>query len=210
MDPFNGRVKAISGGFSFKKSEFNRATQALRQPGSAFKPFIYALALENNFKPNTLILDAPIVLEQGQDLKMWKPENYGKKFYGLSTLRTGIEKSRNLMTVRISQQLGLKKITELTKKLNIYENPEELMSISLGSAETTLIKLTSAYSSFVNGGKIINPILLIEFKIVKGIQFLTLRKDHVKNVKTFHIYQKNCQELKIILMKFFHLRPLIK
>ena len=109
MDPFTGRVKAVSGGFSFKKSEFNRATQALRQPGSAFKPFIYALALENNFKPNSLVLDAPIVLEQGEDLKLWKPENYGKKFYGLSTLRTGIEKSRNLMTVRIAQELGLKK-----------------------------------------------------------------------------------------------------
>ena len=168
MDPFNGRVKAISGGFSFKKSEFNRATQALRQPGSAFKPFIYALALENNFKPNSLVLDAPIVLEQGQDLKMWKPENYGKKFYGLSTLRTGIEKSRNLMTVRISQQLGLKKITELTKKLNIYENPEELMSISLGSAETTLIKLTSAYSSFVNGGKLVKPILIDRIQDSEG------------------------------------------
>ena len=96
MDPYSGRVLALSGGFSFKKSEFNRATQALRQPGSAFKPFIYALALENNFTPSTLILDAPIVLDQGSDLKMWKPENYGKKFYGPSTLRTGVEKSRNL------------------------------------------------------------------------------------------------------------------
>ena len=96
MDPYTGRVLAMSGGFSFKKSEYNRATQAKRQPGSAFKPFIYALALENNFTPSTLVLDAPIVLEQGSDLKMWKPENYGKKFYGASTLRTGVEKSRNL------------------------------------------------------------------------------------------------------------------
>ena len=118
MDPYNGRVLAMSGGFSFNQSEFNRATQASRQPGSALKPFIYALALESQFKPNTLILDAPIVLEQGEDLKMWKPENYGKKFYGLSTLRTGIEKSRNLMTVRISQKLGLDAITDFTKKLN--------------------------------------------------------------------------------------------
>ena len=109
MDPFTGRVLALSGGFSFKKSEFNRATQALRQPGSAFKPFIYALALENGYTPSTLILDAPLVLEQGSDLKMWKPENYGKKFYGPSTLRMGLEKSRNLMTVRIAQDLGLKK-----------------------------------------------------------------------------------------------------
>ena len=109
MDPFTGRVLALSGGFSFKKSEFNRATQASRQPGSAFKPFIYALALENGYTPSTLILDAPLVLEQGSDLKMWKPENYGKKFYGPSTLRMGLERSRNLMTVRIAQDLGLKK-----------------------------------------------------------------------------------------------------
>ena len=107
IDPFTGRVKAISGGFSFKKSEFNRASQALRQPGSAFKPFIYALALENNFSPNSIVLDAPLVLEQGTDLKLWKPQNYGKKFYGLSTLRTGIEKSRNLMTIRLSDKIGM-------------------------------------------------------------------------------------------------------
>jgi penicillin-binding protein 1A len=116
MDPFTGRVLALSGGFSFKKSEFNRATQALRQPGSAFKPFIYALALENGYTPSTLILDAPLVLEQGTDLKMWKPENYGKKFYGPSTLRMGLEKSRNLMTVRIAQDLGVKKIVNFSKK----------------------------------------------------------------------------------------------
>jgi penicillin-binding protein 1A len=160
MDPFTGRVLALSGGFSFKKSEFNRATQASRQPGSAFKPFIYALALENGYTPSTLILDAPLVLEQGFDLKMWKPENYGKKFYGPSTLRMGLEKSRNLMTVRIAQDLGLKKIVNFSKQLGIYDNPSELLSISLGSAETTLLKLTSAYCSFVNGGKLIKPIMI--------------------------------------------------
>ena len=168
MDPFTGRLLAVSGGFSFKKSEFNRATQALRQPGSAFKPFIYALALENNFAPNTLILDAPIVLDQGEDLKLWKPENYGKKFYGPSTLRTGIEKSRNLMTVRIAQNIGVKKIANFSKKLNIYDNPQELMSISLGSAETTLLKLTTAYSSFINGGKIIDPIFVDRIQDSEG------------------------------------------
>ena len=160
MDPYTGRVLAMSGGFSFKKSEYNRATQAKRQPGSAFKPFIYALALENNFTPSTLVLDAPIVLEQGSDLKMWKPENYGKKFYGASTLRTGVEKSRNLMTVRIAQEIGLNKIINFSEKLKIYEKPDELMSISLGSAETTLLKMTSAYSSFVNGGKLVEPIFI--------------------------------------------------
>ena len=168
MDPYTGRVLALSGGFSFKKSEFNRATQALRQPGSAFKPFIYALALENGYSPSTLILDAPLVLKQGTDLKMWKPENYGKKFYGRSTLREGLEKSRNLMTVRISQDLGLSKIVDLSKNLGIYENPNELLSISLGSAETTLLKLTSAYCSFVNGGKLVKPKLIDRIQDSEG------------------------------------------
>ena len=168
MDPYSGRVLAMSGGFSFKKSEFNRTTQALRQPGSAFKPFIYALALENNFTPSTLILDAPIVLNQGNDLKMWKPKNYGKKFYGPSTLRTGVEKSRNLMTVRVAQELGINKIINFSKQLKIYENPKELMSISLGSEETTLLKMTTAYCSFVNGGKLVDPILIDRIQDSEG------------------------------------------
>ncbi len=168
MDPYTGRVLAISGGFSFKKSEFNRATQAMRQPGSAFKPFVYALALENNYAPTSLILDAPLVLDQGEDLKMWKPENYGKKFYGPSTLRTGLEKSRNLMTVRIAQDLGLEKIMNFSKQLKIYENPKELLSISLGSEETTLLKLTSAYSAFLNGGKLVEPVLIDRIQDSEG------------------------------------------
>jgi len=168
MDPYSGRVLAMSGGFSFKKSEFNRTTQALRQPGSAFKPFIYALALENDFTPSTLILDAPIVLDQGVDLKMWKPENYGKKFYGPSTLRTGVEKSRNLMTVRVAQEIGINKIVKFSKKLKIYENPKELMSISLGSEETTLLKMTTAYCSFVNGGKLVDPIIIDRIQDSEG------------------------------------------
>ena len=168
MDPYSGRVLALSGGFSFKNSEFNRASQALRQPGSAFKPFVYALALENNFTPSSLILDAPLVLDQGSDLKMWKPENYGKKFYGPSTLRTGLEKSRNLMTVRIAKNLGIEKLVNFSKELGIYENPDELLSISLGSTETTLLKLTSAYSIFVNGGKLIRPILIDRIQDSEG------------------------------------------
>ena len=168
MDPYSGRVLSMSGGFSFKKSEFNRVTQAKRQPGSAFKPFIYALALENNYTPSSLILDAPIVLNQGEDLKLWKPENYGKKFYGLSTLRNGVEKSRNLMTVRVSQDLGIDKIVKFSEKLNIYDNPDELMSVSLGSAETTLLKITSAYCSFVNGGKLVTPILIDRIQDSEG------------------------------------------
>ena len=168
MDPYTGRVMALSGGFSFKNSEFNRASQALRQPGSAFKPFVYALALENQYTPSSLVLDAPLVLDQGSDLKMWKPENYGKKFYGPSTLRVGLEKSRNLMTVRIAQSLGIKNILNFSKELGIYENTEELLSISLGSAETTLLKLTSAYSTFVNGGKLVEPILIDRMQDSEG------------------------------------------
>ena len=181
IDPYSGRVLAMSGGFSFKKSEFNRVSQAKRQPGSAFKPFIYALALENNYSPSTLILDAPIVLKQGNDLKMWKPQNYGKKFYGLSTLRTGVEKSRNLMTVRISQDLGIDKIINFSKKLNIYENPDELMSISLGSAETTLLNITSAYCSFVNGGKLVTPILIDRIQDSEGNTIFNNEKRFCEN-----------------------------
>jgi len=176
MDPYTGRVIALSGGFSFKNSEFNRATQALRQPGSAFKPFVYALALENNYTPSSLVLDAPLVLDQGSDLKMWKPENYGKKFYGPSTLRVGLEKSRNLMTVRIAQNLGVMKLANFSKNLGIYENPEELLSISLGSAETTLLKLTSAYSAFVNGGKLVFPILIDRVQDSEGNTILNNEK----------------------------------
>ncbi len=168
MDPYTGRVLALSGGFSFRNSEFNRVSQAARQPGSAFKPFVYALALENQYTPSSLVLDAPLVLDQGTDLKKWKPENYGKKFYGLSTLRVGLEKSRNLMTVRIAQNLGVDKVASFSKKLNIYQDPEELLSISLGSAETTLLNLTSAYSSFVNGGKLIKPIIIDRIQDSEG------------------------------------------
>ena len=191
MDPFTGRVLALSGGFSFKKSEFNRATQALRQPGSAFKPFIYALALENGYAPSTLILDAPLVLEQGFDLKMWKPENYGKKFYGPSTLRMGLEKSRNLMTVRIAQNLGLKKIVNFSKQLGIYDNPSELLSISLGSAETTLLKLTSAYSSFVNGGKLIKPIMIDRIQDSEGNTIFNNEKRKCVNCDQISHLSKN-------------------
>ena len=176
MDPYTGRVFAISGGFSFKNSEFNRASQALRQPGSAFKPFVYALALENNFTPSSLVLDAPLVLDQGSDLKLWKPENYGKKFYGPSTLRVGLEKSRNLMTVRIAQKIGIENLAKFSKDLRIYNDPETLLSISLGSAETTLLKLTSAYSSFINGGKLVAPILIDRIQDSEGNTILNNEK----------------------------------
>ena len=164
MNPYNGEVKALVGGYSYVSSEFNRATQAKRQPGSAFKPIVYAAALENGYLPNSLILDAPFVSEQGAGLKDWKPENYGKKFYGPSTLRKGIEKSRNLMTVRIAQSIGFEKIESMSKNLGVYDKIPELLSVSLGSNETTLLKLSTAYCSFVNGGKKVSP------KMIKRIQ----------------------------------------
>ena len=168
LDPFTGNVLALVGGFNFKTSEFNRVTQAKRQPGSAFKPIVYAAALENGFAPNSIILDAPFVESQGVGLKNWKPENYGKKFYGPSTLRKGIEYSRNLMTVRIAKILGLQEILNLSKKLNIYDEIPELLSMSLGAAETTLINLTSAYAPFVNGGEKIEPKLISRIQDRRG------------------------------------------
>jgi len=168
MDPYTGRVLAMIGGFSFKLSEFNRATQAKRQPGSAFKPFVYAAALENGFTPSSLILDAPFVIDQGEGLKTWKPENYGKKFYGPSTLRTGIEKSRNLMTVRVAQKVGFDQISKITKNLGIYNSVPELLSVSLGAAETTLVKLTNAYCTFANGGKKVTPIFIDRIQDRRG------------------------------------------
>ena len=168
MDPYTGRVLAMVGGFSYKLSEFNRATQAKRQPGSAFKPFVYAAALESGFTPSTLVLDAPFVIEQGLGLKTWKPENYGKKFYGPSTLRVGIEKSRNLMTVRVAQKVGFKKISKITNGLGIYNDVPELLSVALGSAETTLVQLTNAYCTFVNGGKKVTPVFIDRIQDRRG------------------------------------------
>ncbi len=168
LQPYSGNVLALVGGFNFKKSEFNRVTQAKRQPGSAFKPIVYAAALEKGFAPNSIILDAPFVESQGVGLKNWKPENYGKKFYGPTTFRKGIEYSRNLMTVRIAKILGLDEILNLSKELNIYQEIPELLSVSLGAAETTLMNLTSAYAPFVNGGKKIEPKLISRIQDRRG------------------------------------------
>ena len=176
LDPFKGDVLALVGGFNFKTSEFNRVTQAKRQPGSAFKPIVYAAALENGFAPNSIILDAPFVRSQGVGLKNWKPENYGKKFYGPSTLRKGIEYSRNLMTVRIAQTLGIDEILKLSKELNIYEDIPELLSVSLGAAETTLLTLTSAYAPFEKKKKKINPKLISRIQDRRG-KTIFLEKD---------------------------------
>ena len=191
LDPYTGDVKALVGGYSFKSSEFNRVTQAKRQPGSAFKPIVYASALENGYSPNSIILDAPFVESQGVGLKNWKPENYGKKFYGPSTLRKGIEYSRNLMTVRIAKDLGLDKVLNLSSKLDIYDDIPELLSVSLGSAETTLINLTSAYATFVNGGKKIKPSLINRIQDRRGKTIFKLENKNCIGCKNFSNKSKN-------------------
>ena len=157
LDPHTGRVLAMTGGWSFESSEFNRATQAFRQPGSAFKPFVYLAALDRGYSPATRILDAPFVIDQGPGLGKWKPANYTRKFYGPSAMRIGIEKSRNLMTVRLARTIGMKAVAKYAHKFDIMANMPEQLSMSLGAGETTLMKLTAAYAMLVNGGKRIKP-----------------------------------------------------
>ena len=160
LDPHTGRVLAMAGGFSFDRSEFNRVMQARRQPGSAFKPFVYLAGLDSGFTPATLILDAPFVLDQGAGLGKWKPANYTRKFYGPTPMRVGIEKSRNLMTVRLAQTIGMEKIVDYARRFGVMENMEPMLSMSLGAGETTLMNVTTAYAMLVNGGKRISPTLI--------------------------------------------------
>ncbi len=160
IDPHTGKILAMVGGYSFKKSQFNRATQALRQTGSAFKPIVYLTALDNGYSPTDLILDAPFVLDQGPGLPKWKPVNYSKKFYGLMTLRQGIEKSRNLMTVRLAQDVGMDKVAKYAKKMGVNDHLPHLLSMSLGAGETRVINMATAYGIMVNGGKKAEPYLI--------------------------------------------------
>ena len=153
MDPHTGRVLAIVGGFSFALSQFDRAGQARRQPGSSFKPFVYAAALDNGYKPTSVILDAPITIEQGAGLDVWKPRNYSGQFYGPTTLRVGVEHSRNLMTVRLAQDMGMPLVGEYARRFGIYDDLTPVLSMALGAGETTLLKLTTAYATLANGGR---------------------------------------------------------
>ena len=203
LDPYSGNIKALVGGFNFKSSEFNRATQAKRQPGSAFKPIVYAAALENGYSPNSIILDAPFVESQGVGLKDWKPENYGKKFYGPTTLRKGIEYSRNLMTVRIAKSLGLDKILSLSNELDIYDDIPELLSVSLGAAETTLLSLTAAYASFINGGKKVNPKLISRIQDRRGKTIYKTENSKCIGCDKFTQNIENLPEIKHLDKKIF-------
>lgn len=159
MDPRTGRVLALVGGFSFAGSEFNRATQAMRQPGSSFKPIVYAAALDNGYTPASVILDAPLAITNA-DGSVWQPENYARQFYGPQTLRRGIELSRNVMTVRLAQDLGMPMIEEYARLFGVYENMPHVLAVALGAGETTVMRMTAAYATMANGGRKITPTLI--------------------------------------------------
>ncbi|SFG14117.1 penicillin-binding protein 1A [Palleronia marisminoris] len=158
MDVDTGRVLAMQGGFSYQHSVFNRATQATRQPGSSFKPFVYAAALDSGFSPAAIVVDAPIEINTPQG--MWRPKNYSNKFYGPTPLRTGIEQSRNLMTVRLAQEVGMDTVASYAERFGVYDNMGRFLANSLGAEETTLYKMVAAYSMFANGGERVEPTLV--------------------------------------------------
>jgi penicillin-binding protein 1A len=161
MDPWTGRVLALVGGFSYDQSQFDRATQAMRQPGSSFKPIVYATALDNGYTPSTIVLDAPIEVDQGNGLGVWNPQNYAAgKFYGPQTLRFGLEQSRNVMTVRLAQDVGMPMIAEYAKRFGVYENLPPYLSFALGAGETTVLRMVTAYSMFANGGRKVTATLI--------------------------------------------------
>lgn len=158
MDVYSGRVLAMQGGFSYQDSVFNRTTQATRQPGSSFKPFVYAAALDSGFTPGTIVVDAPIEVETAQGL--WTPKNASNKFYGPTTLRTGIEQSRNLMTVRIAQEIGMETVARYAEEFGVYDPMNPFLANALGAQETTLFKMVAAYAMFANGGERVEPTLV--------------------------------------------------
>ncbi|MFG1419013.1 penicillin-binding protein 1A [Xanthobacter sp. V0B-10] len=159
MEPTTGRVLALSGGFSYDESQFNRATQAMRQPGSSFKPIVYSAALDNGYTPSSIVVDAPFELEQAGQAT-WRPENYSGKFYGPQTLRFGLEQSRNVMTVRLANDIGMPIISEYAKRFGIYDNMPPMLSMALGAGETTLMRMVGAYAMIANGGRKVTPSLI--------------------------------------------------
>jgi penicillin-binding protein 1A len=160
LDPHTGRILAMSGGFAAEGSEFNRATQARRQPGSAFKPIVYLAALDHGYTPSTIVLDAPVTIDQGPGLPKWKPGNYTEEFYGPTPLRIGMEKSRNLMTVRLADAIGMPTVAEYAETLGVVDDLEPVLSMALGAGETTVLRMTAAYAMMVNGGKRIAPTMI--------------------------------------------------
>jgi penicillin-binding protein 1A len=160
MDPHTGRVLAMVGGFSFAGSQFNRATQAMRQPGSSFKPFVYAAALDNGYTPSSVVMDAPIEIDPGPGQDLWRPENYSGEFYGPSTLRTGIELSRNVMTVRLAQDMGMPLVSEYARRFGVYDRLDPVLAMALGAGETSVLRMTAGYAVFANGGRGVHPTLI--------------------------------------------------
>ena len=160
MDPHTGRVHAMVGGFSYDQSEFNRATQAQRQPGSSFKPFVYATALDNGYTPSSIVVDAPITIDMGPGQESWTPSNYDGKPTGPHTLRYGIEQSKNLMTVRLAKDVGMPLVAEYARRFGIYDDMLPVLSMALGAGETTVMRMVTAYSMIANGGRRIKPTLI--------------------------------------------------
>ena len=161
MDPWTGRVLAMVGGFSFDQSQFNRATQAYRQPGSSFKPIVYSAALDNGYTPSTVVIDAPIEIDQGQGAGVWRPENYSTgKYYGPTTLRNALQRSLNTVTVRLAQDIGMPLIGEYAKRFGVYDELPNYLSYALGAGETTVMRMVTAYSMFANGGRRVKPTLI--------------------------------------------------
>ncbi|MDD9332426.1 MAG: penicillin-binding transpeptidase domain-containing protein, partial [Bartonella sp.] len=159
MEPHTGRVLAMVGGFSFFESQFNRATQAYRQTGSAFKPIVYAAALDNGYTPASVILDGPVEIRQTNG-QIWRPKNYGGTFAGPSTLRYGIEHSRNLMTVRLANDMGMSLVAEYAERFGLTDKMQPYLPMALGAGETTLLRMVTAYSVIANGGRSIKPSLI--------------------------------------------------
>lgn len=168
MDPHTGRVLAMTGGWSYKQSEFNRATQAMRQPGSSFKPIVYLAALEAGYTPSTIILDAPIAINQGPGLPLWEPENFEKNFLGPATMRQGLQKSRNLMTIRMAQTIGMAKVAEVAERLGVVDKMYQTLAMSLGAQETTALRMVGAYAEIVNGGKKVVPTFIDRVQDAQG------------------------------------------
>jgi penicillin-binding protein 1A len=161
MDPWTGRVLAMVGGFSFDQSQFNRATQAYRQPGSSFKPLVYSSALDNGYTPSTVVIDAPIEIDQGQGAGVWRPENYSTgKYFGPQTLRNALQKSLNTVTVRLAQDIGMPLIGEYAKRFGVYDELPNYLSYALGAGETTVMRMVTAYSMFANGGRRVKSTLI--------------------------------------------------
>lgn len=168
LDPHTGRVLALVGGWSYEMSQFNRATQAQRQPGSSFKPYVYMAALDGGYNPSSIVLDAPFVIDQGPGQAKWKPSNYSDKFYGPTPLRVGIEQSRNLMTVRLAEAVGMEKVADYAERLGAVDRLPRVLSMALGAGETTVLRMTGAYAQIVNGGKKITPTLIDRIQDRRG------------------------------------------